>query len=156
MKKNNSLKIIIIVGILFLLVPTAYSLISNNTNLIKNKALAEWNVSLVQDDVNKSLVVLPGKVNATYELNVKSLSKVDVKYTVVISGLPRGVKVKFDDGDFQEQDKNNTIYFKDIGTILQTDNEKIKKHYLTFSADTDAEFVNNKEVNINVEITEIM
>lgn len=161
MKKENIIKlsIIAIVGILLIfIVPSTFSLLRGSTNTNGSLASAEWNVSLIEDTDNTSLVVLPGTINATYELNVKSLSEVDVKYTVVISNLPSGVTVKFDDGDFQSQDENNTISFTDIGTILYSDSveDKTKTHTLTFSADANADFVDNQKVNIDVIVRQIV
>ena len=146
---------LMIVAIVLIIIPTAFSMYKSNTNANGTLVLAEWDVSLNQTGVNNSLTVVSGGANDTYTLNIRSLAEVDVKYTIVISNLPAGVEVALDNGSFQSQ-VSNTITFTNVGTILYTDVNKTKSHLLTFKAVSGTTAVNAQAVNINVIVEQIL
>ncbi len=157
MRKNSPIRPIIIVTILMLIVITsAYAAHKNWLQTHGTLALATWNVTLDQTGVNNTLVVVPGTSSATYTLNISSTSEVDVKYSIVISNLPTGVKVALDDGEPQPQDANHKISFTDVGVILYTDNVKTKSRTLTFTATQEATVVNSQPVTIDVIVNQIL
>ena len=158
MKKRNIKITIITLGILILfIVPISYAIFRNSSNATGSLSLATWSVTLNQEGVNDTLVVIPStQTDATYTLNIESDCEVDIKYSIMISNLPSGVEVSFDGGDFEEQDENNTITFTDVGTILYTDSEKNQTKTLTFRGKSNAEIVENQEVNIDVVVRQIV
>ena len=158
MKKRNIKITIITLGILILfIVPISYAIFRNSSSATGSLSLATWSVTLNQEGVNDTLVVIPStQTDATYTLNIESDCEVDIKYSIIISNLPSGVEVSFNGGDFEEQDENNTITFTDVGTILYTDSEKNQSKTLTFRGKSNAEIVENQEVNIDVVVRQIV
>ncbi len=157
MKNKKIMKIVIIVAILSLfIIPATWALYRTSINANSTLALATWNVSLVQTGVNDHLTIVPNGATATYAVNVKSLSEVNVKYDIVISNLPTGVEVKFGDEQNYRQASNGTITISNAGTILYTDETKTKTHTLTFRAVNGATIINNQEVDIDVVIQQTL
>ena len=89
-------------------------------------------------------------------MNIESNCEVDLKYSVIISNLPDGVEVSYNGGTFQQQDANNTITFTDVGTILYTDAVKNQSRTLTFRGTSNAEIVDDQEVNIDVVVRQFI
>ncbi len=149
-QKNRTFKVLIVAGlILFILIPLSYALLRNSTFASGNLVTAIWNVTLEQTGVNNNLTVVPENANATYTLNVKSLSEVDVNYSIVVSNLPSGVDVSIDGVTFPPV-SNGTVTFSNAGTILYSSNDRINSHTLTFRGASGATLVNNQAVTINV------
>lgn len=147
--------VIIAILLLLFLARSTFSIFRNGSEINGNVPLAEWSVSLEQTGVNNSLTIIPGGTNANYTLNVKSLSEVDVVYTVVISNLPSGVEVSLDSGTFVAE-SNGTVTFTDAGTILYTAQNRTNSHTLTFKATTNASIVSNRTVNIDVIASQVL
>ena len=134
----------------FAIISPTYSLLRNNSTKNMQLKLADWDVSLVQNGVDDSLTVIPGTSTATYNLNIRSLSEVDVKYTIVISNLPVGVEVSIDNGTTFEPQVNNAITFANAGTIPYSASGNQVTKTLIFRATSGATLVNNQAVNIDV------
>ena len=157
MKKKLLWKPIVIVLIVSLLVITSsYSLLRGRSSGSGNLSLAKWNFTLTEDDDVDLLTVVPVTGDADYTFSVSSASEVDVRYTIVVSNLPDGVKVSLDGETPLPQDDNHTVSFTDIGTILYTDSVKTKTHTLTFSAVANTIPVNAQEINIDVIANQIL
>lgn len=152
-------KKIIIVAILFIfalfLVRSSFSLYRTSFAVNSSSNLATWNVTLEQTGVNNNLSIVAGLSTANYTLNVKSLSDVDVTYDVVISGLPNGVSVAFGDRAPQPA-SSGTVTITNAGTILYNAQNKTNSHTLTFSAASNATYVNNQSVTVNVIAKQIL
>lgn len=150
--KRMSLKMLIILflGMIFF-VGTTFSILNNSISGNGTVSLAEWSISLNQNNENNHLSIIPDPngTTASYTLNIVSQSEVDIIYSIVIEDLPTGVSVSIDNGTFT-QAINNTVTFSNFGTILYNDENKTKSHIITFKASSSAGFVNNQEVNINV------
>ena len=131
------------------IIPSSYSIYKSGRVSSSIGNLASWNVTLEQNGVNNSLSLVAGLSTATYTLNVKSLSDVDITYDVVISNLPSGVSVAFADRAAQLA-SNGTVTISNAGTILYSAQTKTNSHTLTFSAANNATYVNNQSVTINV------
>lgn len=151
-------KKIVVIGLFvlaFFLVPTSFavfkSFASGNFALLS----AEWSVSLEQNGVNSNLVVVPGVATTTYTLNVKSLSQVDVKYSIVLGNLPSGVEVSIDGVNFL-QPSNGTVTFTNAGTILYSAANKVNSHSITFRGTSGASFVNNQTVTVDVIVEQMI
>ena len=130
-------KIIMIVATLLIVIPFSYALLRSVTGGNGNLVAATWNVT-----VNES-------IEASYTIDVTSQSQVDMIYSIVIDGLPSGVCVSIDNGEFV-QETNNKVTFSNVGTIAYSDTNKTKSHTLTFKATSSSNVVNEKEVDINV------
>ena len=142
-----------IISLLFILalfiIRSTLSLFRNSLAIDSSSTLATWNVTLEQNGVDRNLTVVPEISNATYTLNVKSLSEVDVKYDVIISGLPTGIEVSIDGTNFQ-QETSGVVSFIDAGTILYNASNKTDSKTLTFRGTSSATAVNNQTVTVNV------
>ena len=159
MKKKDVIIALVFIGFVILFfVPSTYAIYRNDNTTTGDIASAEWNVTLEQSGVNNNLTVVPGVANATYTLNVRSLSQVDVKYDVVLTNLPSGVEVAIGDGSsltFQPA-SNGTITFTNVGTILHNAANKTNSHTLTFRGTNGATYVNNQTVTVSVTVQEIL
>ena len=130
---KNKIKLVTILFILALLiVRSSFALFKGILATTVATNMASWNVTLEQAGVDNNLMVVPEVSNATYTLNVKSLSDVDVVYDVVISSLPSGIEASLDGVNFS-QESNGTITFTNAGTIpYNSANNGIDSKTITF------------------------
>lgn len=149
MNKKFEVIVIILFILAVSLIPTSVAIYKRQADSHSLMASAAWTVSLEQTGVNNNLTVVPGSANATYTLNIKSLSEVDVNYSIVISNLPSGVDVSIDGVTFPPV-SNGTVTFSNAGTILYSSSNRINSHTLTFRGANGATLVNNQVVTINV------
>lgn len=152
-KKFNIIFALVMLSIF--LIPTSFAIYKSQVSSLSSIVSAEWSVSLEQNGVDSDLTVIPGISTDTYTLNIKSLSEVDVKYSIVISNLPTGVEVSLNGVDFVPE-SNGTITFSNAGTILYSPTGGTNSHTLTFRGTNSSSFVNNKRVDINVIAEQIM
>ena len=154
MNKERSipLNIIVTIGIIVIfIIPLSFAVLKRAGGSNAEVALATWDVSLNDSGENNYLSVLPDPdgITADYILNVTSQSQVDIIYSIVIENLPTGISVSIDGGSY-ESPTNNRIIFSDFETILYSDTNKTKSHTITFKAASNAAYVNEREININV------
>ena len=143
-------KIIMIVAFLLIVIPFSYALLRSINNANGNLVAATWNVTVNESGNNyMSIAASPMDIEASYTIDVTSQSQVDMIYSIVIDGLPSGVSVSIDNGEFV-QETNNKVTFSNVGTIAYSDENKTKSHTLTFKATSSSNIVNEKEVDINV------
>ena len=143
--------IIISILVIFFIIPMSYAIYRSYSTGGGNIATASWNVSLNQNNVNNNLTIIPGEngTTASYTINITSNSEVDVIYSIVIENLPSGVSISLDDGSFVTAN-NNKVVFTDVGTILYSDANKNKSHVITIKANSNTQYVNNQEIDVNV------
>ena len=143
--------IIISVLVILFIIPMSYAIYRSYSTVGGNIAAASWNVSLNQNNVNNNLTIIPGEAGTTasYTINITSNSEVDVIYSIVIENLPSGVSISLDDGSFVAAN-NNKVVFTDVGTILYSDANKNKSHVITIKANSNTQYVNNQEIDVNV------
>ena len=175
MKRKLFLIVVITFVISLFIFGVSYAMLRNSTNISWDLSVATWNVTLEPQNVDDQLTLVPESPPANYTINVKSLSEVDIKYTIVINNLPTGVEISLDGGDFFSlinnlptgveislddgnfvTQVNNTIIFHDVGTILYSDNSKTKSHTLSFRATQGTLPSSNSEVNIDVLVQQIL
>ena len=157
MKKETVIRPAIITIIMALLViASTYSIYRGVIGGNGAVSLAAWNVSLNQTGISNTLTIIPGTGSDTYDLNITSTSKVDIKYTIVVSNLPTGVKVALGSGNPQQQDNEHKVTFADAGTILYSASQKTNTHTLTFSAVANTTPVNTQSVSIDVIAEQIL
>ena len=151
MKKIMPIPIIISVLVILFIIPMSYAIYRSYSTVGGNIATASWNVSLNQNNVNNNLTIIPGEAGTTasYTINITSNSEVDVIYSIVIENLPSGVSISLDDGSFVAAN-NNKVVFTDVGTILYSDANKNKSHVITIKANSNTQYVNNQEIDVNV------
>lgn len=151
MKKIMPIPIIISILVIFFIIPMSYAIYRSYSTGGGNIATASWNVSLNQNNVNNNLTIIPGEngTTASYTINITSNSEVDVIYSIVIENLPSGVSISLDDGSFVTAN-NNKVVFTDVGTILYSDANKNKSHVITIKANSNTQYVNNQEIDVNV------
>lgn len=143
-------KIIMIVAFLLIVIPFSYALLRSINNANGNLVAATWNVTVNESGNNyMSIAASPMDIEASYTIDVTSQSQVDMIYSIVIDGLPSGVCVSINNGEFV-QETNNKVTFSNVGTIAYSDTNKTKSHTLTFKATSSSNVVNEKEVDINV------
>ncbi len=153
---ENKLKLIVLLFIFGLfLMRSSFALFRNSLAIDHATDLAEWDVTLEQDGINNSLTVIPGLESSTYTLNVKSLSEVDIKYTVNITNLPSGIEASINGVDFYPE-VNGVITFPNEFTILFSSLTKINTHTLTFRGTNNSTYVNNQTVSVNVEAVQVV
>ena len=149
----------IVTAILFILavfiVRSSFALFRGSLATSSAANIAEWNVTLEQSGVNNNLQVIPGLATATYTLNVKSLSDVDIKYDVVLTNLPSGIEASIDGTNFTLAN-NGTVTFTNVGTIPYNSNDGIDTKTITLRGVNGATPVNNQTVTINVVAKQII
>jgi len=149
-KKSFIIPVVVVAILMLLTITSSYSAYRSAFQANGTIGLATWNVVLNQEGIDDDLTIIPVTADDTYTLNITSTSKVDIKYTIVISNLPEGVKVALGEGEPKQQNNEHVIMFEDAGTILYNDTEKTKSHTLTFSAVANTTPVDSQEVNIDV------
>ena len=151
MKKIMPIPIIISILVILFIIPMSYAIYRSYSTVGVTIAAASWNVSLNQNNVNNNLTIIPGEngTTASYTINITSNSEVDVIYSIVIENLPSGVSISLDDGSFVTAN-NNKVVFTDVGTILYSDANKNKSHVITIKANSNTQYVNNQEIDVNV------
>ena len=153
---DKKIKIITLLFIFALfLVRSTFALFRSSLAIEHETDLAEWNVTLEQDGIDNNLSVIPGFESDTFTLNVKSLSEVDIKYTVNVSNLPTGIEASINGVDFYPE-VNGIITFPSEFTILYNSLDKINTHTLTFRGTNNSTYVNNQTVSVNVEAVQIV
>ena len=111
---------------------------------------ASWSVTSSGD--KSSITLTAGVSEQTYTLNVQNGSEVDVKYSIVLSNLPAGVKVKLDNGSFVTE-SSNTVTFSNAGELLYGGTTS-RNHTLTFSVPITSSEVSNQNVPIKVQFAQ--
>jgi len=157
MKKKTLLIVMLILVVSFFVVNGALAIYRSTTTPTGSLALASWDVSLQQSGVSNYISIVPGDATSTadYTLNVRNLSEVDIIYSVIISDVPSGVSISFDNGAFVPE-TNNQVIFNEVGTIHYSDQNKTKTHTLTFKGDYTAAYATDEEVNVNVVARQVL
>ena len=152
--KNKILKItllVFVVGITIFLISYSYAIYRNSTEGNGNIKLADWNVSLNQSEEPSEIDITKGEEGVSYTVKVKSLSEVDIKYSIEITDIPNDILVKLDNGEYTYP-TNNKLVFDDVGTILYSSTDKENEHILTFKADNNTQVIEDQNININVKV----
>lgn len=147
--------LIIVLMLSLTVIPLSYAIFKNILFVDETLATAIWNVTLVQDGIDNDLTVVPGASDATYTLNIKSLSEVDVKYSITLSNLPTGIEASIDGVTFPPV-SNGTVTFKNAGTILYSAGDSTSTHTLTFRGTNEATIVDSQAVTVNVVVEQMI
>lgn len=146
-------KSIVIILVLMFMIPTTYAVFKDKVLGNSSLTLAKWNVTLNQSNVNNSLSIVPepNEMTASYTVNINSISEVSIIYSIVVDNLPSGVSVSLDGVNYEPED-NHKVVFSNIGTIPYNDATKERQHTLYFKATSNATYVDDSEVSVNVEV----
>ena len=150
--KNIFLTVLVFGLTAFFFAPPSYSILRETGDSDSTIATADWIVTLEQAGVNNNVTVVPENATGTYILNIKSLSKVDVTYDIVLSNLPAGVDASIDGVNFPTV-TSGTVTFSNAGTILVSSQNKTNSHTLTFRG-TDGSLYENNPINqvVNIDV----
>ena len=122
-----------------------------------NISVAKWNVSAdSSSETNLNIIVgnsTDNLENQTYTLDVTSTSQVGVDYSIVLSNIPTGIRVLFDNSEYYDEN-NNIINISNAGSFDADDINTTHKHYLTFIASSNMHTIFNNEVIIDVNFTQ--
>lgn len=113
-----------------------------------NIQIAKWSVNAIPTS-SDPMNIIAGTDSVSYELTVTSTSEVGCTYSIVLSNLPNGVKVKLDEDSPIPVDSSGTIIFDDCGHFNAGSNGETKTHTLVLTADLGTPDV-SKLVNIDV------
>lgn len=125
----------------------SYSIYRSNAGASATVTGATWSVSTSGN--NETINLTSGTTEQEYTLTVNNNSEVDVTYSIILTDLPSGLKVKVDSGEYVEEE-NSEIRFNNVGNLI-VGGTTTRNHTLTFSSILDSEEVTNEEININVE-----
>ena len=157
--KKNLLKYkywIISALLLIFIIPLTYAILKSLASTNNDVPLASFNVTLNQTGEESGLSIMSdGSTLASYNVNIKNESEVDIIYSIVVEDLPSNVSVKIDDEQFIKEE-NGKVIFPDVGTILYNPQSQTKSHTLTFKAESSADIVSNKQINVNVIARQVM
>ena len=155
MKNKVMITVILFILVVFIVRSTS-SLFRGSLAGTTAATAAEWDVTLEQSGVNRNLTVVPGLSTATYTLNVKSLSDVDMKYDVILSNLPSGIEASIDGTNFTLVN-NGKITFSNVGIIpYNATNGGIDTKTITLRGVNGATAANNQLVTVNVVAKQIV
>ena len=113
---------------------------------------ATWSVSRNQSQSGDSINIYPGGATDSYTLTVQSNSEVDVLYKIIISNLPADVEVDLDNTGYLPPTASGSLTIETANTVINyNDAIKTKTHTLTFRATSEASFITNQKINIDVE-----
>lgn len=128
--------------VFFLLFTSYFSLVTLSKYIGKTEkngflSIAKWDVELDTAMSNESLSIVHGNDTHSYIFKVISKSEVSAKYSIMLKGLPDGIKVSIDNGEFYEP-IDNQLVFTDVGIFNADDINPIHEHIITFSMPLDS------------------
>ena len=150
--KKKKIKLIIIIILLCSFISVSYAIYRSSTSGTATIQGASWSVSTSGN--NDTINLTSGSTQQAYTLTVNNNSEVDVSYSISLSNLPDGVKVKLDNNSYVQED-NNQITFNDINALF-VNKTTTRNHTLTFTSILDAEEVSNQQISINVLFKQIL
>ena len=123
---------------------------------IASTAVAKWDVS-VSSNASTNYDVIVGNTtdnlqNQTYTFSVTSNSEVGVNYNIILSNVPTGVQVIFDNVTYYET--NNVVTINNAGSFDAGDLNNTHTHTFTFIAPAGTSTVSDNEVDIDVDFVQ--
>ena len=117
--------------------------------------VAKWDIS-ADSSGSSNLDILPGSSDLssqTYNLSVTSLSQVGVDYSIVLSNVPTGIEILFDNVD-SYYESNNIISIPNAGSFIANDSNSTHNHTITFIAPSNTTPITDNDVNIDINFTQ--
>lgn len=116
-------------------------------------SVAKWEV-LVGSENAETFNIITGNTtenlsDQTYSFNITSNSDVAVDYSIILSNVPTGIQVVFDNVTYYEN--NNVVTINNAGSFNASDLNNTHTHSFTFIAPVGTEIVKNNDVTIDVD-----
>ena len=123
----------------------------NKTNQI---SVARFSVNATGNNSNISMIAGNGGSSLTYTVTITSTSEVATDYSIILTNVPTGVKVKLDNGSYMSE-TNNEISFNNVGTFVPNDSNSTRTHTLTFMAEIGTATQSNSSIGLDVVFTQV-
>ena len=119
-------------------------------------SIAKWDVSL-NPTTGNTFNIITGNTSEnlddqTYSFTITNNSDVALSYNIVLSNVPTGVEVVYDNVTYYES--SNVVTITNAGSFLTTDLNNTHTHSLTFIAPAGTTSVTNNEVDIDVDFVQ--
>ena len=148
MKKKLTIVVVILLVIVVATISHhTYAMYRSKSTGTATISTATFSVEAISNTT--SINVTAGSTEAAYALTVKNNSEVNVTYTIQITNLPSGMKVKLDSGSYVTE-SSGTITFSNVGDLM-VGGTTTKNHTLTFTTPLSSSAVSAQQANINVE-----
>ena len=152
MKKYIKLILIFIFLLLFTTILNTYCKYQNNMKLNNNIAIAKWEIK--PDINNKILNLVSNNTTQDYEINIAYKSEVASNYQIILSNIPKGIKVSLNSSQIFTPDNNNQIIIN-AGTINPSNNQINITDSLRFISTLDADNLSDYIIGIEVIFSQI-
>lgn len=127
-----------------------YSYTRNDT---KTMNVAKFDVSYVQIESSDTINIIADNSLFNYRFKVKNSSEVGIKYSLVVSNIPEGVKVSLDNGTLQTP-SNGVVIFENASSIDYVDGGAYRDHTLSFSSIPEVDDSISNLVNLNILVSQ--
>lgn len=152
MKKYIKLILIFIFLLLFTTILNTYCKYQNNMKLNNNIAIAKWEIK--PDINNKILNLVSNNTTQDYEINIAYTSEVASNYQIILSNIPKGIKVSLNSSQIFTPDNNNQIIIN-AGTIKPSNNQINITDSLRFISTLEADNLSDYIIGIEVIFNQI-
>ena len=127
---------------------------ASQVNTSDQASVARFSVNASGNNANIDMIAGNGGSSLTYTVTVTSTSEVATNYSIKLTNVPTGVKVKLDNGSYISG-TNNEISFNNAGTFAPNDSNSTRTHTLTFMAEIGASTQSNASIGIDVVFTQV-
>ena len=158
-KRRLKKKFIVFLFIYFILL-TSYSAFNtlskyaSQVNTSDQASVARFSVNATGNNSNISMIAGNGGSSLTYTVTITSTSEVATDYSIILTNVPTGVKVKLDNGSYMSE-TNNEISFNNVGTFVPNDSNSTRTHTLTFMAEIGTATQSNSSIGLDVVFTQV-
>ena len=158
-KRRLKKKFIVFLFIYFILFTSYFafntlSKYASQVNTNDQVSVARFSVSATGNNANIDMIAGNSGSSLTYTVTVTSTSEVAANYSIILTSVPTGVKVKLDNGSF-ESETNGTINFNNVGTFNANDSNSTRTHTLTFMAEIGTTTQSNTSIGLDVIFTQV-
>ena len=158
-KRRLKKKFIVFLFIYFILFTSyfAFSTLSkyaSQVNTSDQVSVARFSVNATGNNANIDMIAGNGGSSLTYTVTITSASEVATNYSIMLTNVPTGVKVKLDNGSYISG-TNNEISFNNAGTFAPNDSNSTRTHTLTFMAEIGAATQSNASIGLDVVFTQV-
>ena len=120
--------------------------------LNNNIAIAKWEIK--PDINNKILNLVSNNTTQDYEINIAYTSEVASNYQIILSNIPKGIKVSLNSSQIFTPDNNNQIIIN-AGTIKPSNNQINITDSLRFISTLEADNLSDYIIGIEVIFNQI-
>lgn len=152
MKKYIKLILIFIFLLLFTTILNTYCKYQNNMKLNNNIAIAKWEI---KPDINNIILnLVSNNTTQDYEINIAYKSEVASNYQIILSNIPKGIKVSLNSSQIFTPDNNNQIIIN-AGTINPSNSQINITDSLRFISTLEADNLSDYIIGIEVIFNQI-